>query len=49
MKSRGQMNLPSILSVALKIRVKYYFIEDESPSPVQRIPQRLKSRKQVRL
>ncbi|MDP3070787.1 MAG: sugar phosphate isomerase/epimerase [Opitutaceae bacterium] len=38
----GQMNWPAILAAAKKIGVKYYFIEDESPSVVEQIPQSLK-------
>jgi sugar phosphate isomerase/epimerase len=44
----GQMDWPSILSAAKKAGVKYYFIEDESPSSVQQIPQSLKFMEQVR-
>lgn len=38
----GQMNWQSILAAAKKIGVKYYFIEDESPSSTTQIPQSLK-------
>ena len=38
----GQMNWPAILSAAKKAGVKYYFIEDESPSVVEQVPQTLK-------
>lgn len=44
----GQMDWPSILSAAKKAGVKYYFIEDESPSSVQQIPQSLKFMERVR-
>jgi sugar phosphate isomerase/epimerase len=38
----GQMNWTSILAAAKKAGVKYYFIEDESPSAPEQIPQSLK-------
>ena len=38
----GQMNWPAILAAAKKAGVKYYFIEDESPTVVEQIPQSLK-------
>ncbi|MBM3840625.1 MAG: sugar phosphate isomerase/epimerase [Verrucomicrobia bacterium] len=38
----GQMNWPAILSAAAKAGVKYYFIEDESPTAAQQIPQSLR-------
>ncbi|MBI1840625.1 MAG: sugar phosphate isomerase/epimerase [Verrucomicrobia bacterium] len=38
----GQMNWPAILKAARKIGVKYYFIEDESPTAEQQVPQSLK-------
>jgi sugar phosphate isomerase/epimerase len=38
----GQMNWPAILAAAKKIGVKYYFIEDESPSAPEQIPQTMK-------
>ncbi|MBI5772789.1 MAG: TIM barrel protein [Verrucomicrobia bacterium] len=38
----GQMKWPAILAAAKKAGVKYYFIEDESPSSVEQIPQSLK-------
>lgn len=44
----GQMNWPAILKAAKKAGVKYYFIEDESPSSVQQIPQSLKFMEQVK-
>ena len=44
----GQMNWPAILQAAEKAGVKYYFIEDESPTSVQQIPQSLKFLKQVK-
>jgi sugar phosphate isomerase/epimerase len=38
----GQMNWPAILKAAQETGVKYYFIEDESPTVVEQIPQTLK-------
>jgi sugar phosphate isomerase/epimerase len=37
----GQMNWASILAAAKKVGVKYYFIEDESPTSAEQIPQSL--------
>jgi sugar phosphate isomerase/epimerase len=37
----GQMNWAAILAEAAKVGVKYYFIEDESPTVAQQIPQSL--------
>lgn len=34
----GQMNWPSIFSAAQKIGIKHYFIEDESPTSMEQIP-----------
>jgi sugar phosphate isomerase/epimerase len=44
----GQMNWPAILRAAEKAGVKYYFIEDESPTAAQQIPESLKFLKQVK-
>ncbi len=44
----GQMNFPEILKAAKKAGVKYYFIEDESPSVLQQLPQSLRFLEQVR-
>ena len=44
----GQMNWPAILAAAKKAGVKYYFIEDESPTSEAQIPQSLKFLSQVR-
>src|SRR5262245_28567514 len=44
----GQMNWPTILQAAEKAGVKYYFIEDESPTAAQQIPQSLKFLKEVK-
>ena len=37
----GQMDIPAILKAAKKAGVKYYFIEDESPSVIQQLPESL--------
>ena len=44
----GLMDLPAILKAAKKAGVKYYFIEDESPSSEEQIPQSLAYLEQVR-
>lgn len=44
----GQMQMPDILKAAKEIGVKYYFIEDESPSAATQIPQSLKFLEQVK-
>ena len=38
----GQIDLPAILKAAKKAGVKWYFIEDESPTAAQQIPQSLR-------
>ena len=38
----GQMDLPAILKAAKKAGIKYYFIEDESPSVLEQLPQSIK-------
>lgn len=43
----GQMNWPAILKAAQKSGVKHYFIEDESPTAAEQIPQSLKYLHQV--
>jgi sugar phosphate isomerase/epimerase len=43
----GQIDLPSILKAARKAGVKYYFIEDESPTAAAQIPQSLRFLEQV--
>jgi len=43
----GTMNWPAILKASKKAGVKYYFIEDESDSSVQQIPQSLRFLEQV--
>ncbi len=37
----GQIDLPAVLRAAQEIGVKHYFIEDESPSVIEQIPQSL--------
>jgi sugar phosphate isomerase/epimerase len=44
----GLMDMPAILKAAKKAGVKYYFIEDESPSSEQQIPVSLRYLEQVR-
>jgi sugar phosphate isomerase/epimerase len=44
----GQMNWSAILQAAEKAGVKYYFLEDESPTSAQQIPQSLKFLKQLK-
>ncbi len=44
----GQIDIPAILHAAEKVGVKYYFIEDESPSSETQIPQSLKFLEQVK-
>jgi len=44
----GQMDWPAILRAAKKAGVKWYFIEDESPTAAQQIPQSLHFLEQVK-
>ncbi len=44
----GQMDIISILRAAKKTGVKWYFLEDESPSSEQQIPQSLRYLEQVK-
>lgn len=44
----GQMDIPAILKAAKKVGVKWYFIEDESGSSEQQIPQSLQFLEQVK-
>ncbi len=44
----GQVDWPALLRAAKKAGVKYYFIEDESPSVLEQIPQTLKYLEQVK-
>lgn len=43
----GQMNFPAVLKAAKKAGVKHYFIEDESPTVLDQIPQSLRYLEQV--
>lgn len=44
----GQIDLPAVLKTAKKTGVKWYFIEDESPSVTEQLPQSLKYLEQVK-
>lgn len=44
----GQMNWPAILKAAKKAGVKWYFIEDESPTAAQQIPESLRYLEQIK-
>lgn len=44
----GQTDYPALLKAAQECGVKYYFIEDESPTVVEQIPQSLKYLESVR-
>ena len=44
----GQVDWPALLRASKKAGVKYYFIEDESPSVLEQIPQTLKYLEQVK-
>ena len=44
----GQTDWPALLRASKKAGVKYYFIEDESPTVVEQIPQSLKYLEQVK-
>jgi sugar phosphate isomerase/epimerase len=44
----GQLDIPPILSAAKRVGVKWYFLEDESPSSVEQIPVSLRYLEQVR-
>jgi len=44
----GLMDWPAILKAAKKAGVKWYFIEDESPTSVEQIPQSLRFLEQVK-
>jgi len=43
----GQVDWPALFRVAQKIGIKYYFIEDESPIPMQQIPRSLRFLEQL--
>jgi sugar phosphate isomerase/epimerase len=45
----GQVDWPALLRAAQKVGVKYYFIEDESPTVVDQIPQSLRFLGQLKL
>ena len=44
----GQLDLPAILKAAKKAGVKWYFIEDESPTAAAQIPQSMKYLEQMK-
>lgn len=44
----GQVDWPAVLKTAKETGVKYYFIEDESPTVVEQIPQSLQFLKRVK-
>jgi sugar phosphate isomerase/epimerase len=44
----GQMDLAAILKAAKKANVKWYFVEDESPTSAEQIPQSLKYLEQLK-
>lgn len=44
----GQMDWPAIMRAAKKAGIKWYFIEDESPTSVQQIPQSLRFLKELK-
>jgi sugar phosphate isomerase/epimerase len=46
---QGQIDWPGVLKAAQKIGVKYYFIEDETPTPLQCIPDSLKYLRSLKL
>ena len=43
----GQVDWPALLDACQKVGVKYYFIEDESPTVVDQIPQSLRFLEQI--
>ena len=43
----GQVDWPAVLRAAQKAGVKYYFIEDESPTVLEQVPQSLKFLEQI--
>ena len=45
----GQINWPQVLRTAQKIGVQHYFIEDETPTPLQCIPDSLKFLRALKL
>jgi sugar phosphate isomerase/epimerase len=44
----GQIDLPPIFAAARKAGVKWYFLEDESPTSEQQIPESLRYLQQVK-
>ena len=44
----GQTDWPAVLCAAQKADVKHYFIEDESPAPLEQIPQSVQFLKQLK-
>jgi sugar phosphate isomerase/epimerase len=44
----GQMDFPAILKAAKKAGTKYYFIEDESPTVLDQLPQSLRYLEQIK-
>jgi sugar phosphate isomerase/epimerase len=44
----GQVDWPAVLRAAKKVGVKYYFIEDESPTVVAQVPDSLRYLKQLK-
>ena len=44
----GKMNFPAIFQAAQRAGVKYYFIEDESPSSVEQLPQSVRYLRDLR-
>ena len=44
----GQLDFPAILREAAKQGIKHYFIEDESPTSVEQIPQSLRYLQEVK-
>ncbi len=44
----GMIDLPAVLRAAKKVGVKWYFVEDESPTVVEQIPQSLRYLEQVK-
>ena len=45
----GQVDWPPLLRACQKVGIKYYFIEDESPTVVEQVPQSLKFLEQIEL
>jgi sugar phosphate isomerase/epimerase len=45
---KGMIDLPAVLKAAKKNGVKWYFIEDESPTSIEQIPQSLRYLEQVK-